>query len=218
MAHRLRSLQCRRHRRLAVPPSAPSHPCLRMRSSGTRPSLRSWIAITMAGFRFASLSLLAQQHTALFWLTQAGFMPRRLRCCQTLCECVQGGECFNFMIQWGLGRELLREIWALVAGDSGQLSTPQFISCLYLMDNAKQVCARVHHGLWWITMHGNTRLIHIRKGLMRSPSQKVKTRTQNPSSCHAAAGRRMQTKKPSGVGRCPGYASGVLSAAAAGAW
>ena len=46
------------------------------------------------------------------------------------------------MIQWGLGRELLREIWALVAGDAGQLSTQQFITCLYLMDNAKQV--RMH--------------------------------------------------------------------------
>ena len=43
------------------------------------------------------------------------------------------------MIQWGLGQGVLREIWALVAGDSGQLSTSQFISCLYLMDNAKQV-------------------------------------------------------------------------------
>lgn len=43
------------------------------------------------------------------------------------------------MMQWGLGREVLREIWALVAGDSGQLSTQQFISCIYLMDNAKQV-------------------------------------------------------------------------------
>ncbi len=57
--------------------------------------------------------------------------------------CGQGAECFGFMIQWGLGRELLREIWALVAGDAGQLSTQQFITCLYLMDNAKQVSACV---------------------------------------------------------------------------
>lgn len=52
--------------------------------------------------------------------------------------CAQGMECFSFMMQWGLGREVLREIWALVAADSGQLSTQQFISCIYLMDNAKQ--------------------------------------------------------------------------------
>ena len=48
------------------------------------------------------------------------------------------------MIQWGLGQGVLREIWALVAGDAGQLSTQQFISCLYLMDNAKQVGALQH--------------------------------------------------------------------------
>ena len=48
-------------------------------------------------------------------------------------------ECFNFMMQWRLSQGVLREIWTLVAGDSGQLSTQQFISAIYLMDNAKQV-------------------------------------------------------------------------------
>lgn len=59
-------------------------------------------------------------------------------------------ECFSFMMQWGLGREVLREIWGLVAGDSGQLSTQQFISAIYLMDNAKQVqliTAKNTHGM-----------------------------------------------------------------------
>lgn len=51
----------------------------------------------------------------------------------------QGMECFNFMMQWGLSQGVLREIWTLVAGVSGQLSTQQFISAIYLMDNAKQV-------------------------------------------------------------------------------
>lgn len=43
------------------------------------------------------------------------------------------------MMQWGLSQGVLREVWTLVAGDAGQLSTQQFISAIYLMDNAKQV-------------------------------------------------------------------------------
>ncbi len=47
---------------------------------------------------------------------------------------------------WGLPKEVLREIWALVAGSQGQLDKHQFVSALYLMDSVKKVqqavCAR----------------------------------------------------------------------------
>jgi hypothetical protein len=41
-------------------------------------------------------------------------------------------------MQWGLPKELLKEIWEVVAGDEGQLTCQQFLACLYLMDNAKK--------------------------------------------------------------------------------
>lgn len=42
-------------------------------------------------------------------------------------------------MEWGLPKEVLREIWALVAGQQGQLDARQFISCVYLMDSVKKV-------------------------------------------------------------------------------
>jgi len=50
----------------------------------------------------------------------------------------QGGDCAGFFMQWGLPKELLKEIWEIVAGDEGRLSQAQFLSCLYLMDLAKR--------------------------------------------------------------------------------
>ena len=42
-------------------------------------------------------------------------------------------------MQRGLPKEVLRDIWNLVAGSQGQLDARQFISCLYLMDSIKKV-------------------------------------------------------------------------------
>ncbi len=50
----------------------------------------------------------------------------------------QGGECFAFFLQSGLGKGVLKDVWAAVAGDEGRLSAPQFLACLYLMDLARR--------------------------------------------------------------------------------
>ncbi len=42
-------------------------------------------------------------------------------------------------MQWGLPKGILKDIWAVVAGDEGRLTADQFLQCLYLMDNAKRV-------------------------------------------------------------------------------
>ena len=42
-------------------------------------------------------------------------------------------------MQWGLPKGILKDIWAVVAGDEGRLTADQFVQCLYLMDNAKRV-------------------------------------------------------------------------------
>ena len=43
----------------------------------------------------------------------------------------QGSECFAFFLQSGLGKGVLKDVWAAVAGDEGRLSQPQFVACLY---------------------------------------------------------------------------------------
>lgn len=50
----------------------------------------------------------------------------------------QGQDCFGAFMEWGLPKEALREIWALVAGSQGQLDKHQFVSALYLMDSVKK--------------------------------------------------------------------------------
>ncbi len=55
----------------------------------------------------------------------------------------QGQDCFGTFMEWGLPKEVLREIWALAAGQQGQLDARQFISCVYLMDSVKKVCYSV---------------------------------------------------------------------------
>lgn len=50
----------------------------------------------------------------------------------------QGGECFGYFMQWGLTKAMLKDIWELVAGDEGRLSQRQFVSCIYLMEQAKR--------------------------------------------------------------------------------
>lgn len=52
---------------------------------------------------------------------------------------LQGGDCYNFFLQWGLPKQTLKEVWDVVAGNQGFLTSAQFVSCLYLMDNAKRV-------------------------------------------------------------------------------
>eukprot|EP00891_Asterochloris_glomerata_P006112 jgi/Astpho2/6112/Aster-04057 len=49
-----------------------------------------------------------------------------------------GGDCFGAFMQWGLPKGILKDIWAVVAGDEGRLTADQFVQCLYLMDNAKR--------------------------------------------------------------------------------
>lgn len=51
---------------------------------------------------------------------------------------VLGKECFGEFMQWGLPKEVLREVWNLVASGQGQLDVKQFVSCLYLMDSVKK--------------------------------------------------------------------------------
>lgn len=53
-------------------------------------------------------------------------------------HCLQGGDCFNAFMQSGLHRQILKAVWAVVAGDASFLTQDQFVSCLYLMDLAKQ--------------------------------------------------------------------------------
>ena len=50
----------------------------------------------------------------------------------------QGSECFAFFLQSGLGKGVLKDVWAAVAGDEGRLSQPQFVACLYLMELARR--------------------------------------------------------------------------------
>lgn len=51
---------------------------------------------------------------------------------------VLGQDCFGAFMEWGLPKEVLREVWALVAGNQGQLDKHQFVSALYLMDSVKK--------------------------------------------------------------------------------
>lgn len=51
---------------------------------------------------------------------------------------VSGADCFGAFLAWGLDKAVLRDIWNVVAGNAGQLSSDQFVKCLYLMDNAKR--------------------------------------------------------------------------------
>lgn len=53
-------------------------------------------------------------------------------------DVMQGGDCAGFFMQWGLQKEVLRDIWEVVAGDEGRLSQDHFLGCLYLMDLAKR--------------------------------------------------------------------------------
>ena len=41
-------------------------------------------------------------------------------------------------MQSGLPRQVLKGVWQVVAGDASFLNQQQFVSCLYLMDLAKQ--------------------------------------------------------------------------------
>ena len=41
-------------------------------------------------------------------------------------------------MQSGLPRQTLKDVWQVVAGDASFLNQQQFVSCLYLMDLAKQ--------------------------------------------------------------------------------
>jgi hypothetical protein len=50
----------------------------------------------------------------------------------------QGGDCFGTFMQSGLPRQTLKDVWQTVAGDMPHLDRQQFVSCLYLMDLAKQ--------------------------------------------------------------------------------
>lgn len=52
----------------------------------------------------------------------------------------QGGDCYSFFLQWGLPKPTLKLVWDVVAGNQGFLTAQQFVSCLYLMENAKKVC------------------------------------------------------------------------------
>ena len=45
-------------------------------------------------------------------------------------------------MQSGLPKHVLKDIWAVVAGDDGRLTMPQFLSCMYLLDLAKR--GKVH--------------------------------------------------------------------------
>ena len=51
---------------------------------------------------------------------------------------MQGGDCFGEFMRWGLPKAVLKDIWALVAGERGQLSQREWLACLYLMDLAAQ--------------------------------------------------------------------------------
>ena len=41
-------------------------------------------------------------------------------------------------MQWGLDKTVLRDIWAVVTGNTGALNALQFVQSLYLMDCAKK--------------------------------------------------------------------------------
>ena len=56
---------------------------------------------------------------------------------------VQGGDCFGTFMQSGLPKHILKDIWAVVAGDVGRLTMPQFLSCMYLLDLAKRGKVRI---------------------------------------------------------------------------
>lgn len=51
---------------------------------------------------------------------------------------MQGGDCFGTFIQSGLPKQVLKDVWQVVAGDGSFLTQQQFVSSLYLMDLAKQ--------------------------------------------------------------------------------
>ena len=50
---------------------------------------------------------------------------------------IQGVDCFEAFMRSGLSKQLLKDIWDVVAGDEGALNRHQFIQCLYLIDCAK---------------------------------------------------------------------------------
>ena len=51
---------------------------------------------------------------------------------------LQGGECFGLFMQSGLPKHVLKDVWAVVAGDEGRLNLAQFLGCMYLLDQAKR--------------------------------------------------------------------------------
>eukprot|EP00884_Botryococcus_braunii_P008864 jgi/Botrbrau1/1797/Bobra.0217s0048.1 len=51
---------------------------------------------------------------------------------------VTGAECYQTFLSWNLPKTVLKDIWAVVAGDNGELTEQQFIACLYLMDLARR--------------------------------------------------------------------------------
>jgi hypothetical protein len=54
------------------------------------------------------------------------------------CPSLQGGECMQPFMAWGLDKGVLKRIWDLVAGTAAQLSQAQFTQAVYLMDAAKR--------------------------------------------------------------------------------
>lgn len=50
----------------------------------------------------------------------------------------QGAECYQTFLSWSLPKTVLKDIWAVVAGDNGELTEQQFLACLYLMDLARR--------------------------------------------------------------------------------
>ena len=54
------------------------------------------------------------------------------------CATLQGGACFGTFMQSGLPRQTLKAVWQVVAGNASFLDQQQFVTCLYLMDLAKQ--------------------------------------------------------------------------------
>lgn len=57
---------------------------------------------------------------------------------ETLGIVVQGAECYQTFLSWNLPKTVLKDIWAVVAGDNGELTEQQFVACLYLMDLARR--------------------------------------------------------------------------------
>ena len=50
-------------------------------------------------------------------------------------------------MQSGLPKHVLKDIWAVVAGDEGRLNQAQFLGCMYLLDQAKRGKVQSHRML-----------------------------------------------------------------------